>query len=216
MAVNILYSRTIGNRLELVTDIAPSSSTGVNAPQNSIARVSGSTLLYVKNSALGGTATDWRKILEGPASATDNSIVVFDGTSGGLIKDTQLVLYNGTDDSALEIISNINSVSLNRPCQYHGSSLATVGAITVSGQVAVECADIDVVCQFRMAVPFRIHDFDQTTQAGGFAGNGSINGRIWTVSAQSGNHYVLFTVVSNDPMKGGSIDYNFEYTYRIF
>jgi Chaperone of endosialidase len=130
---NTAYVATVYNSTVLGNTTAAGTGVTVAAGSKLVLFTNGTNFLTLTVAAPGGNGD-----VVGPASATGNNLVAFDGTSGKLIKQaaTVTIAQGGTGTTSTAYCSLSSNVSGTLPVANGGtgsSSLAAAGIITTSG-----------------------------------------------------------------------------------
>lgn len=148
-----VFNRTLGGTFAGPSgDTLPS--TGTVAGEWFLLTTGGANGLYWRNLANDAWIPFFQGTgdVTGPASATDNTVVVFDSTTGKLVKGT-VVTINGTGDMAA-----LKTVAFGTPAAVTAESLAAVVDFSVAQKVHLDCND-QASCAVTLNTPNGVGNF---------------------------------------------------------
>lgn len=176
--------------------------------------------------------TAMEKLVQGPATSTDNQVVRFNGTSGTLVQGSDVyitddgrlygtALHNntgavtgttnqyvasGTYTPTFTDISNTDALTASQ-CQW----LRVGNVVTVSGQVSVNVSDNTITTIFICSLPIA-SNFTAETNCSGVAHSGLNGGLGFRVFADTANDTARF---SGDSPSNNAVSFSFTFTYLV-
>jgi hypothetical protein len=177
--------------------------------------------------------TSIEKLVQGPATSTDNQVVRFDGTSGKLVQGSDVyvtddgrlygtALHNnsgavtgttnqyvasGTYTPTYTLVTGLDSITASSPLPW----LRVGNVVTVSGFIELNATAANSSVQFRATLPIA-SSFVTSVQLGGVAAEGAVGGGVFRIEADSANAKALF---SGEMSTGNTGSITFTFTYLV-
>jgi hypothetical protein len=176
--------------------------------------------------------TAMEKLVQGPATSTDNQVVRFDGTSGKLAQGSDIYV---TDDgrlygTALHNNSGAVTGTTNQyvasgtytPTYTIGTGLDSITAyvcqwlrvgnvVTVGGYVELNATTAGALAQFRASLPIA-SAFSSSVQCGGVGAQGDDGGGVFRIAADDLNDQATF---SGEMSVDSTDSISFTFTYLV-